>query len=185
MDYRNILKFIGSGVYFYAITILTQYGYNSYFNIPTNFIESSIRDNIIFSFSLSQIIIAVADNLSILVWISLIISSLFLWFIIIFDIFHKNIITLGIIAIMITSCFGFYNLGNFMATTNTEFNVLSQECSLSKENITYIIPTFYQTTAVITPIYTDSNKLTGDFLTKNTSDLNCEIQKKYIGKVLK
>jgi len=186
MDKNNILiKSIGSGIYFYAITILTQYGYNSYFNIPINFIEPSIRDNIIFSFSLSKIAIGVFHNLSLLILIGLIITSLILWFLIFVGFIHKKIVTLGTIAILIFLCFGFYNLGDFIAKTNTEFNVFPKECSLSKDNITYVIPTFLQTTAVIVPMYTDTNKLTGNFLTRDTSELGCEIQKKDIGKILK
>jgi hypothetical protein len=182
----NLLKaFLGTGVYFYAAPILFQYGYNSYFNIPLNFIEPSIRDNIIFFFDLSRIVGMTMGSISFWVWVLLIISTLVIWFLVSFQIIRGYILTAILIILTCASLYGFYNFGNKIGEITTEFRVLSDNCLQQQENITYIIPTFYQTTALIVPIYNNTNKLTGGFISKQISELGCEIKKVTIGKVYK
>jgi hypothetical protein len=179
----------GTGFYFYATTILTQYSYNSYFGIPTSYIEFSIKDVVIFFFDLLNIaktvIVNVAGNLSFWALAGLIIVSIFIGFLLIFDLIPKSVNPIFIIIFTAVSFFGFYNFGNNIAKLTTEFRVIPAECISSEKNITYIIPSFTGTTAIITPIYTDSKKLTGSFLTKESSSLNCEITKETVGQIQK
>lgn len=181
----TILELIfGTGAYFYIATILTQYGYTSYFGIPYNFIEFSIKNNVIFFFDLLTIIKNVASNLSAWSWIILGIFSLIIIFLRIIEVLKGSVLTFLIILLAFFSFFGFYNFGKNVAKITTEFKVIPVSCISEEKNITYIIPSFYQTTAVITPIYTDTNTLTGSFLTKESSDLGCEIISKKTGKIL-
>ena len=50
-------------VYIYTITILEQFGYNQYFGIPYNFVESSITVNVVYAFSLSHLVLNMAGAL--------------------------------------------------------------------------------------------------------------------------
>lgn len=182
---KFLTAFFGTGVYFYAAPILFQYGYNSYFEIPINFIEPSIRDNIIFFFDLSRIATMVADNLSFWIWVALVIVTLVVWFLLAFQIVRGVLLVMILFGLTGASLFGFYNFGSKIASATTEFRVLPEGCIASGENITHIIPSFYGTTALIVPIYTDSYKLTGSFMARESSSLDCDIQKMTIGPVLK
>lgn len=186
----KLLKVVfGTGFYFYATTILTQYSYNLYFGIPASFIEFSIKDVVIFFFDLSKlvkgVIINVAGSLSFWALAGLIIISLFIWFLLILDLIPKSVTLMFIVILTGLSFFGFYKFGDSIAKLTTEFRVIPIGCISSEKNITYIVPSFFGTTAIITPIYTDSKKLTGNFLTKETSSLNCEIKKETIGQIQK
>lgn len=173
-----IYTIFGTGLYFYAITILTQYGFNSYFGIPSHLMEASIRDNIIFSFSVLKTIASI--DWWILVSIS--IGILIILYILQYLKFTKTFI---ITIVLLASIFGFYYLGQFIAKTKETFTIIQSTCLDEKENITYVIPAFYQTNALITPIYTNTNKLTGNFIIKDISEPNCEIFDKVIGPITK
>ena len=182
---KFLTAIFGTGAYFYAAPILFQYGYNSYFDIPLNFIEASIRDNVIFFFDISRIIGMVADQLTFWIWFVLIILTLIVWFLLAFRVIHGTLLLIILLTLTGATLYGFYNFGEKIASVTTEFRVLPEGCVAGEENITYIIPSFYGTTALIVPIYTDSYKLTGSFMARESSTLNCDIQKKTIGPVLK
>ncbi len=177
--------FLGTGVYFYAITILTQYGYNSYFGIPYDFIDFSIKNNIIFFFDLLRIAQGVAANLNIWAWLGLGLLVLVIWILKITQILNGLITTTLIIIITVFSLFGFYNFGGKIAQIQKEFRTIPSECISEEKNILYIIPTFYQTTAIITPINSDTNRLTGGLLIKKSDELNCEIRIQKIEQIIK
>lgn len=181
---KLLTAIFGTGAYFYALPILFQHGYNSYFGIPANFIEVSIRDNIIFLFSLMQIAGGVAKLMSFWVWLILAIVVAVIWFMWVLKILSGKFISFVLILLTAISLFGFYNFGGALAKLTTEFYIIPNGCLQAKEeNITYIVPSFFGKSAVIIPIHKDTNKLTGGFLIKESSDLNCEIQKSTVGKV--
>lgn len=182
---KFLTAIFGTGVYFYAVPILFQYGYNSYFDIPINFIEPSIRDNVIFFFDLSRVVGMVADNLSFWIWVVFVILTLIIWFLLAFQIIRGVLLVTILFALTGASLFGFYNFGSKIASVTTEFRVLPEGCLTFQENTTYIIPAFYGTTALIVPIHTDTNKLTGSFIPRESSTLECDLQKKIIGPIVK
>jgi len=182
---KFLTAIFGTGAYFYAAPILFQYGHNSYFGIPPSFIEPSIRDNIIFFFDFSRITGQIAQGLSFWIWVSLVFLTLIIWFLISFQIVRGFFLTMCLLILTGFSLFGFYNLGNKIAEVKTEFQFIPEGCLDQKENITYVVPAFYQTTALIIPIYTDSNMMTGSFFPRESSELNCDIQKGSIGPILK
>lgn len=182
---KFLTAIFGTGIYFYAAPILFQYGHNSYYGIPPSFIEPSIRDNIIFFFDLTRIAGQVAQNLSFWIWVGLVILTLIMWFLISFQMVRGFILTICLISLTGFSLFGFYNFGNKIAEMKTEFQFIPEGCLGDEENITYLVPAFYQTTALIVPVDTDSKKMTGSFFPRESSDLGCEIQKGAMGPVLK
>ncbi len=182
---KFLTAIFGTGIYFYAAPILFQYGHNSYFGIPASFIEPSIRDNIIFFFDLTRIAGQVAQGLSFWIWVILVFLTLIVWFLISFQIIRGVLLTICLFILTGLSLFGFYNFGNKIAEVKTEFQFIPQECLGGQESITYLIPAFYQTTALIVPIDTDSKKMTGSFFPRESSNLGCEIQKGAIGPVLR
>ena len=179
-------KSIFWSLYFYVATILTQYGFNSYFGIPSNFIEPSIRDNIILFYSLSKGLFYAIIHMSILSWFVLLLP-IFIFVILMFIIRIPNfIVKLVIWFLIIFSPFYFYRLGEEIAKTKTEFPVFVNECFIKKDNTVYIAPVFYQTSAIVIPVSNDDNhNIIGSFFLKEPTGPECEIQNKEIGKVLK
>lgn len=176
---QPISLIFGSGLYFYAITILAQYGFNSYFGIPSNLIEPSLRDNIIFFFSIFRAITK-THWIVIIIAITIIISVIYA-----LNKYLKLSKKVIIILAVILSIFGSYNLGSYVAKTNTKFSIVSSMCIPEQAGVTYIVPAFYQTNALVTPIYTGTNKLTGGFIVKDISEPGCELYRDEVGKILK
>ncbi|MCF7864948.1 MAG: hypothetical protein K9M11_00380 [Candidatus Pacebacteria bacterium] len=182
---KFLTAIFGTGIYFYAAPILFQYGHNSYFGIPPSFIEPSIRDNIIFFFDLTRIVGQVAQGLSFWIGVGLVFLTLIVWFLISFQVVRGLLLTICLVFLTGFSLLGFYNFGNKIAEMKTEFQIIPEGCLSNQENVTYLVPAFYQTTALIVPFDTDSKKLKGSFFPRESSELGCEIQKTTIGPVLR
>lgn len=178
-------KSIFWSLYFYGGTILSQYGFNSYFGIPANLIEPSIRDNIIFFFALFKGIFYAIIHMSILNWFILLIPIIIFVIFVFLNIIPKLIVKIGIILLIILSPFYFSHLGEEIAKNKTEFPIFINECFPKKENTIYITPAFYQTTAIVVPISNDDHKITGSFFLKEPIGPECEIQTQKIGKTIK
>lgn len=170
-------------VYLYGITILTQYGFNSYFNIPSSFIESSIKENIIYFFQLFQLASSVAGLMKWWMWAVVILAILLITFFYNFSGYRKFIafcatLLLGYLL------YGSYNFGILLAKNVSTFYVPAQNCTFLDKNTSYIIPNFYQGKAILVSI--DSNKkLTGNVLVKDLSEPGCGTELKYIGLISK
>ncbi|MBK5215641.1 MAG: hypothetical protein JJE53_02450 [Candidatus Pacebacteria bacterium] len=177
------------GLYAYIITILTQYGFNSYFGITSNLIEPSIRDNIIFIYSLLKVF----STISITILFLIIFIALIWCFrkykksIYSFYIKNKEYIDLLIVISLISSLFVFDRLGNYLAKMSKNFDVISGECLPFKDNTTYIVPAFYQTKAIVIPVSMGDNpKLLGGLFLKEPMGPECNLQKNIkIGQILK
>src|SRR3989344_3587248 len=102
-------------VYLYAATILTQYGFNSYFNIPSSFIEASIKENIVYFFQLFQVASAVAGVMRWWMWAIVIIAALIITFFYNFHSFFRGIISLAGTIILGLLLWGSYNFGSMLA----------------------------------------------------------------------
>lgn len=182
---KFLTAIFGTGAYFYAAPILFQYGHNSFFGIPASFIEPSIRDNIIFFFDLSRIAGQVAQDLSFWIWIGLVFLTLIIWFLISFQIIRGVFLIMCLLILTGLSLFGFYNLGNKIAEAKVEFQFIPDGCLGQQENVTYVVPAFYQTTALIVPVYSDTKKMIGSFLPRESAEIDCDIQKGNIGPITK
>lgn len=166
--------------YLYGIAILTQYGYNSYFNIPSNLIDASITENFVFFFQMFHLASAIAGAMKWWMWLVLIVSSLIVFLFYFSHRFWRFIISAFGFFILCYFLYGSYNFGQLLAKTGTEFYVPSEGCvSLDSETV-YIIPSFYGESAILVAVDSDS-KLTGEVVLKNMSELGCGTIKKSAG----
>lgn len=162
--------------YVYAATILTEYGYNSYFNIPPNFIEASITDNIIYFYDLIKLIFGIIFTINWWQWVMII----FTFFMIALFYSHRAII--AIMSLVLLFCF--YNLGWFFASIHKDFYVLSDCLSIDSYK-SYIIPTFYQGKAILISYDEKNKKMKASFLVKDIFELGCTIEQKEIGRMVR
>ena len=181
------MKFIGAifgtGVFFYAVTILIQYGHNSYFGIPPNMIEPSIRDNIIYFFDLFKVMGQVAGALSFWTWIGIGVIAIIIWFLAVFQMIRGALLFILLAVLTGSSLLFSYNLGTEIAKGTTNFRTVPTGCLPADEDITFIVPAFYQTTALIVSVHTDTNRLTGGFYPREASELGCELKRQEIGRI--
>ncbi|HBM46110.1 MAG: hypothetical protein UT05_C0007G0015 [Parcubacteria group bacterium GW2011_GWF2_38_76] len=166
-------------VYLYGVVILTQYGYNSYFNIPSSFIDYSIKENFVFFYGLFNLILIFLGTISWWTWLFVVLLVFFSY---IFYFEFGKIIKFTTIFLLLYALYSSYNFGYLLAENSSEFNTLTDSCSLLKDGNSYIIPNFYQGKAILASINSE-NKLIGEVSIKDLSDINCSIQKKYTGPI--
>lgn len=173
-------------LYLYVTTILTQYGFNSYFDIPYSFIEVSIRENIIYFFQLFQLASNVIGLMGWWMWFLVPLTLLFMF--LSYNTLTQKIVSLVIIIFFIVFLWNSYNFGNTIASSMTDFYSIPENCLEdigNSEDSLYIIPVFQNDKAVIIPLNKNDNKIQGGFIVKDLSDINCKIEKKEIGNVAK
>jgi len=168
-------------VYFYAITILTKYGFISYFNIPASFIEpTSIKDNTIFFFDFTK---SLVDSLGWLYFGLSVVALIFAIFVIFSSgSFLRNFFILIIAPAIL---FGFYKFGSFWAANETSFYTLSSDCLSIDSSEIYIIPNIYNGKAILVPVDDVTMKMKGSFLVKDAAELDCEIEYREVGQIKK
>lgn len=187
MKNQKILKFWSIPVftvYFYAANILMQYGYISYFGIPLSFIESSIKENILYFFNLFQIIIISIGQLK--WWVALL---MMLPVLIIIDLCKRNsswrsFFNILLVILFISSLWFSYKLGGKIAEVNTNYMTIDSACINFDNNYRYIIPDIYQGDMILVPV-SPENKLIGGYVVKDSSSLNCLINNTNIGIIKK
>ena len=166
-------------VYLYAVTILTQWGYYSFFSIPSDFVEASIKDNIVYFFTLFKVAEEVAGVLKWYVWAMLIFTILIVGFVYTFNYTYKRLITALGTLILIFFLINSYNFGNALAKNSILFLVPDVGCS-GISNGPYIIPGISNNQVILVPI-DKNNKMLGGFIVKNIPDLGCKLEYKSIG----
>lgn len=170
-------------VYLYGITILTQYGYNSYFSIPSSLVESSITQNFVYFFQIFQLASAVAGVMKWWMWAVFVAGALMILFFYFFHQWWQKIISFGFLILLVYFLQGAHDFGQLLAKSSGDFYVPSQPCIGIPEG-RYIIPNFYQGEAILVPI-DESNKMIGGFLVKDLSELNCSVKSEHTGSVTK
>ena len=182
---KEIMKKIFYGLpiipmYIYGITVLTQYGYNSYFGIPSNFISLLSAQNFVFYFQLYQLGGVIAHKIQWWMWIELIFTALIIYSSYMSSIVWQWIIRVSGVVVFVYVFLHSYNLGQFVAQNTSVFYVSMNNCSLSHDQERYIIPSFYQDNAILVSI-DENNILKGNMIIKKLSDLECGITKQNIG----
>lgn len=171
-------------IYLYGVTILTQYGFYSYFGIPSKYIESSIKENIIFFFQMFRLAKDVAGFMKWWVWIMLVVAITVIFLLYNSEAWYRKILNvLGIMALLFL-LYGTYNFGVLLGKTNTVFYVLGPECVSVEKPESYVIPDLTQDKLILIPI-DENRKILGGFLIKDTSDIPCKIEMKYVGPISK
>lgn len=171
-------------VYFYAANILTQYGYISYFDIPSSFIESSIKDNIIYFFYLIKIAFNLFGLLS--PWVLLIVIPVILMIVVFFDLWSlRRLIYKWSPIVLLIFLYYSYDLGSKTAEYMETHLVVQAECLNLDNNFIYIAPDIYDSKLILVPVDKTNNKIKGGFFVKNSSDINCEISYQKTGRITK
>lgn len=170
-------------VYLYAITILTRYGFDSYFSLPSDFIASSLKENIIFFFQLSQLALSVLAVITLGAWVVLTVVALILFFVYAKFIHHTFLAALVVLAVGISILFGFYHFGNFLAANSTNFYALPNDCPAVGPEKMYIVADINDGKAIFVPIDADTRKLKGGFIVKDISSLGCSMKMTSVGKI--
>ena len=172
-------------VYFYIATVLTSYGFLSYFNVPPVFIQASLSSNIVFFYQYISAYLALLIGMH---WYALFGLGIFLAIVsaLYFFLFQyskrRKKVLIAILTILWLLYLGtFYHLGEVIAANQTSF-IVPVNCSIGQD-YAYIIPVIDGNTTVLVPI-DQSRKMTGGFLVKNTADLSCTFQWKPIGAVM-
>lgn len=176
-----------AAIYLYALSILTQGGYDSYFNIPSAFISASIVNNTLFAYLLFKAVEVVIIKIG--WWWILIVPILiilgFLSHIYLND--HRAIFIWAgtITAIFLLSIA--ISLGEHLAKERTDFLVPSPECPPIGSDSAYIIPDIYEGKAIFVPITQEatSARLGTGFMIKEISELPCKLVSKNVGKITK
>ena len=181
---RKLLSIPILTAYVYTLTVVTFYGFNSYFNIPANYIEFSIKNPILFFFDFSKLILVVLSQISGLAWLGIIIGILVILALFMFSKIARWIIILGAILLVAYLPFGFYNFGTFLATMSTNFYTASSNCIPGATGDRYIAPTLFDTKAIFVPI-DENNHLKNGLLVREVSTLTCQLEKNEIGRISK
>jgi len=169
-------------IYIYALTILTQYGATSYFNIPANFISISPTENTIYAYNLFKLALEFIPLIKWWEWVIVVIVFCFALFY--FRILGKILIS-TITILLILFLYNAVNFGEFLAENQTNFLTLSPECSSLGKGETYIIPVIDNGKAILIPIDENSKKIGNSFLVKDVAELSCKLEHREIGKLRK
>jgi hypothetical protein len=172
------------GLYFYIATVLTNWGFLSYFNIPSTFVQASLSSNIIFFYQFIMATLSILGSFNWYVYIAvgffLIVAVALYYLIFEYNKPLKNVFV-AIATILLLSYLGtFFKLGGLIASTQTSF-IVPADCSVGQA-YGYVIPLTDENQTILVPI-DQNNKMTGGFLIKNTAALSCTFEYKEVGKV--
>lgn len=184
---KKFWTFSALTVYIYTITILEQFGYNQYFGIPYNFVESSITVNVVYAFSLSHLVLSMAGAFFAerSVQITLVVAvAIFIGYIYIrksIYIYRPKGILPGLLFILaIVFLWQSVRFGTFLAKMEGSYYVLPVACGDLDKNLTYIVPNFYDGKALVVPVDADK-KMVGTFFVQDVSTPVCQLKFEYIG----
>jgi len=168
-------------VYFYTATVLTQLGFVSFFGIPSNFVEASIKQNILNFYILFQLTFAIFDMMRWWMIIAVMLVVAIVLFLSRYNSRYKFVLSIFGSGILILLLWGSYVFGGLIASNSNNFFVPSDDCILAGTSTKYIIPAFYDTKAILVPYDQNSHKILSGFMLKETSDLSCLLQRKSTG----
>ena len=175
---RTFWSIPGFGVFVYSFVILVQNGFNDYFSIPRNFIESSLVANITF---LKMILESLFKNIILEHWFwSLIVAGVI--YLLLRYLKKFTLTVLMILGVLLIS--KSYSMGNFMASQNQYFYTLDKNCAVNPttSTTTYVAPIIYEDKLVLIPIDTH-NKILNGFRVIETTNLNCSVELINVGQI--
>ena len=182
---KNLPTITLISVYLIAIAVLTQFGFNSYFNIPNSFVESSIQQNIVYFFQLYQIGLAIAVVIKLWMWVGLIVLLLLTIFLYWSNYRWRMIMSIMAVVFLAFLLLNSYNFGNFLAKNDTTFYVLSSSCPNIEKDKMYIVPSSYQDKAIAVSIDKNTKKMDGSVSLIDISNPLCSVKQENIGKIIK
>lgn len=168
--------------YVYVVTILTNYGYVSFYNIPPEFVEPSVRDNILLFDSLLK-------TLALFFWIPgrhllIVIAVLGLVILICkYSSFNRVLWAALLAGSLLALPWNATKFGRWIASTKTNYYIPAPSCPPPGSDAKYVIPTFYDGKAILVPINQETKRINGGFLVKEASEMGCVIERQEIGKL--
>lgn len=167
-------------VYFYVVTILYQFGMNSFFNIPRGYIEPSLVANVtLFYEILLDLLLAIPNHTGL---------SLILFFISLFLFIYKKKWFLNIIKILaLILLLLAYRIGNNIPKESYGYYILNKECNhiVQKEGMKYIAPITYNGKVVVVAIDAQNNLQPEYFVVDPSAVPNCYLEFEPAIKVLR
>ena len=173
-------------IYLYAITILAQFGFNNYFNIPYNFVEGSITTNTVYARTLVQLLVSMFTSMGFWGWFNFLVVLALVVDVVVMVFRKPGTIFSGILVLIaIAFLWGSVSFGNLVAKTDTSFYVLPAGClSTAEASTTYIVPNFYEGKAMVVPV-DENKKIAGGFFLQEITPA-CQLTMKYsVGPVTK
>jgi hypothetical protein len=168
-------------IYITATVVLIYFGNVSYFNLPNGYIDTSIAQDIILIFAAIK---------GLLIGLKLVgcVALAMLILVIVYCCYRKNwfkMFTLYSIAILLLlGLFKCYDLGVYLAKTQTDYYVLSPDCPIVEEDKTYIFVGSDSNKDILISI-DKNNKMENGFYFVDISGMNCKIAYRTIGKIIK
>lgn len=172
-------------LFFYLVTTITQHGFNSYFNIPANFIEVSLRHNIVYFYRLFSSAMLIAGIMQWWMWVVVIFAILTIIFLYNFDSIIYKILRGIFIIILLIILIKSFDFGYQLAKNTSSFYFIPSICVSGNEENWYIIPIIHDQNAVIVSVDKISNRMSNGFIVRDMADLGCVIEQNEIGKVVK
>ncbi len=180
---NNVWGVTLSAVYIYLATVAISLGYVTYFNVPTDFIEVSLRQNILFALSAWQLIFLILKSLGYF-WSSLIILALLCLLVFLIRKYRDSTFFSSFcVIVLILVLFGLYWFGQALAAGKNAHYTLAENCSMDSDVVGYVIVTFYEKSAILVPYEKNTNLLKGGFRVINLEQPNCTIDYKNIGRL--
>lgn len=161
-------------IYFYAVTVLAQYGFNSYFSIPYDFISASLRDNIIYFHDLMVLFFAVTLNVG-MWWFWLIVVIVFAVSIFFYRMDFKLPMYAAITLPCLVLLFFAKDFGAYNASVKSDYYMLESNCPTLDPSKDYIVPVLTDGRAVLIPtvIVGGQRTMTGKIIVREDAQLPC------------
>lgn len=167
--------------YLYTATVLAQFGYISHFGVPSDFVEASLRGNIIYFFSLFQIGFGVIGALSWWVLVAIAIVVIIILFMRWSSYWSRYFFSICGSVVLCLLLWGSYSFGSFTASHTGNFYTLSEDCSFESTSTRFIIPAFFNTKAILVPYDVNTRKLQEGFMVREASEIPCPLQQRDVG----
>jgi hypothetical protein len=169
----------------YAVAIFTQYGYNTYFNVPGSYVEASLRANLIYSRFYLTFFGQVATAIDWITWIALFLVVLILIALYIF--FTQYRILFIIFGFVLMGLFAWYsyNFGKQLAAFQSDFYTVPTSCISTAATTTLVGIVIYDNQMVFVPVETATHKLLNGFQVKNIADLPCIVGFHSFGQIVR
>jgi hypothetical protein len=171
--------------FLYGITILTQYGYDSFFSLPASFVGASIASNTLFAYSAVEAFLQILTALHWWWWPIIIVTITVTGVLSYLFLESGSSAFWGIISV--TALLFLYfapTLGNIIAKEKIDFLVTAPGCSIGPDQA-YLVPDIYDGKAIIVSFDPKTKKLDSEFSLKDLSQFPCKLEYENIGPIRK
>lgn len=171
------------------MTALNQYGFLGYFNVPSNFVNTSLTNNIIFFFQIFQVGKVLASSLGVMTC-ALLFMTFATWVIAILGLYwssKKMKIGLEVAAaiLCLVGLWSFYNLGISSAENQETFFIAKSECILKEKDAStdFAAVGYYGGSAILVPYEPKTQKMKGGFMIRDLATMPCKLISTKIGRI--